>query len=135
MSILRQKLIFICYILFFSFLSVAWSEGEMSGKKLYCSIKDEKTGISYCVDMDRKRVFAVDGKNVVLWNVEPYKKITHTYANHIPYINFFNSPKADWLSSYRMNLKVIDVISINFDGGYFGVIKKENGEFIFLGKD
>jgi RNA polymerase sigma-70 factor (ECF subfamily) len=101
--------------------------------------KDDKTGLLFVVESDRRHVAALDKNGKVLWhkdliaaaNLKGYKVGTKVYEPAITHLG----PPLDWmLKTVKAQGKTGDFVEIAM-GKYFGVFNQRTGEYTFMGND
>jgi hypothetical protein len=99
------------------------------------SLSDPGTGITYVLEDDQHHVLALDKKNHVIWIRDmAMPKDPKSLAYPGGKIISFNLLEPD-AKRYRTYGRPDEFIEVGFNTTVFGLIRKKDGSFIFLGQD
>lgn len=100
---------------------------------------DNKAGITYYLESDKRHITAVDSKGSQIWRTDPFIDAKlELYRVEKPIIQIFDFPSDSWWNGFngiKQFGKSSDFISIGYNSSQFGLLSKKEGKFIFLGQD
>ena len=97
---------------------------------------DPQIRIIYYLESDGRHISTISPEGKLLWSRDPFVDAKLTpYRLKRPLICYFNFiDPARWKIPSKFGA-ADDSIAVNFNSSQFGVIKKETGDFTFLGQD
>ena len=99
-------------------------------------LHDAKTKIIFYLESDGRHISAISPEGKLLWSRNPFVDAKLTpYRLKRPIICYFDFVDPAWWKIHSYLGPADDFISVNFNSSQFGVIKKETGDFTFLGED
>ena len=99
-------------------------------------LEDAKTRIIFYLESDGRHISAISPEAKLLWSRDPFvdSKLT-PYRLKRPLIYYFDFVDPVWWKIHSYLGRADEFIGISFTSSQSGVIKKETGDFTFLGQD
>ena len=132
------------FLIFFIVCTTGYSLGDVKGEVKVVDdthvvpqvIQDPVTKVIFYLESDGRHIAAISPDGKLLWNRDPFVDAKlQPYRLKRPLICYFDFVDPDWWKIHRWLGKVEDFIGINFNSSQYGVIRKDTGEFTWLGQD